>query len=314
LIGVSLALATLAKGLVPLALALPGAYFLRRYWRQWWWIAVGFIPVAVPWYAVMCIRFGKEFVQEFFVKHHLQRLYSASLQHVQPWYYYIPVLLAALFPWTPGLALLISRRQPWDPRRSFLLSTVIFGFVFFSISRNKLPGYLLPIIPVIFVLIAGYYEGRVVSRTSRALFLSCAALIAAVPLLTAVVANSLSAGRFAWSTAALSRTTLFYVAAPVVVVFLARRSFIGPLLVLCLVVSGLYLKAVLYPILDRDASARSLWRSLGHDPRGICDAGTRRDWIYGLSFYAGHAIPGCEPDDPRLHIHSWGHDRPVVTN
>jgi hypothetical protein len=107
---------------------------------------------------------------------------------------------------------------------------------------------------------------------------------------------------------------MFYVGAPFAVVLLARRSFIGPLLVLCLVASGLYLKAALYPALDRNASARALWQLLAKDPRGVCDAGTRRDWVYGLNFYAGHAMSGCLPGDRRLHLRSFGHDRPILTN
>ena len=31
----------------------------------------------------------------------MERLYSSSIQHVEPFYFYIPVLLAGLFPWSP---------------------------------------------------------------------------------------------------------------------------------------------------------------------------------------------------------------------
>jgi 4-amino-4-deoxy-L-arabinose transferase-like glycosyltransferase len=261
----------------------------------------------------MWLRFGQPFLQEFFIRHHFERLYSPSLQHVQPWYYYLPVLLAALFPWTPALALLIRHKKRWDERRLFLAATVLFGFVLFSASLNKLPGYILPIVPALLILIAAEFEEQFVSRRHRAFFLACAVLIGVVPLLAPTIAASLSIGRFAWSLPALSRTTAFYIALPVVVVLLARRSYIGPLLVLCVLASGIYLKAALYPALDRNASARELWRSLQSQPRGFCDAGMRREWVYGLSFYAGHAIPVCQPNDRRLHLHSPGHGRPVTT-
>ena len=36
LIGVAIGLGALAKGLVPIALAVPFAWFLRRHWQHWW--------------------------------------------------------------------------------------------------------------------------------------------------------------------------------------------------------------------------------------------------------------------------------------
>jgi 4-amino-4-deoxy-L-arabinose transferase-like glycosyltransferase len=311
-IGVSLALATLAKGLVPLALFLPALYFLRKHWRGWWLIAAGFLPVALPWYLAMYARFGWSFVNEFFIRHHLQRLYSTSLQHVQPWYYYIPVVVAALFPWTPGLLLLKKPYLALDKRRQLLLTTVIFGLVLFSISLNKLPGYILPILPSLFILIGSCFERRPVSRIPASLLLPSAALIAGIPLLLPLVAASLSAGRFTPATAAVSKTAIFYICLPFAIVALARRSFRAPLLVLSLVAMGLFAKAKLDPILEQTASARSVWRSI---PAGqsICDAGTRRDWIYGLSFYSEAAIPGCRPGDGKLRISSSGHGHPVLS-
>jgi 4-amino-4-deoxy-L-arabinose transferase-like glycosyltransferase len=97
------------------------------------------------------------FVREFFFKHHFERMYSGSLQHVQPWYYYVLVMLGALFPWTPLFLLFARRRGCWDGRRSFLLATVLFGFLFFSVIVNKLPGYLLPLLPALFVLLGAEF-------------------------------------------------------------------------------------------------------------------------------------------------------------
>ncbi len=45
-IGICLGLAVLAKGLVPLALAVPGFWFLRHRWRAWWIAAVSCLTVA----------------------------------------------------------------------------------------------------------------------------------------------------------------------------------------------------------------------------------------------------------------------------
>src|SRR5581483_12519379 len=102
---ICLGLGTLAKGLVPLALAIPLFWFLRPFWRKWWLSFVAGAIVALPWYEAVYSRNGYPFIQDFFLKQQFERLYSASLQHVQPWYFYFSVLLAGMFPWTPALDL-----------------------------------------------------------------------------------------------------------------------------------------------------------------------------------------------------------------
>ncbi|MGH9694296.1 MAG: ArnT family glycosyltransferase, partial [Bryobacteraceae bacterium] len=73
-IGVCLGLAMLAKGLVPLALALPAVWFLRRHWKYWWLPVLSCIVVAGPWYVAMYLRHGAPFLEELFIKQHFARL------------------------------------------------------------------------------------------------------------------------------------------------------------------------------------------------------------------------------------------------
>jgi 4-amino-4-deoxy-L-arabinose transferase-like glycosyltransferase len=295
-IGVCLGLAMLAKGLVPLALALPGVWFLRRYLKKFWLPMLSCAVVAGPWYIAMYERHGAAFVEELFVKQHFARLYSASLQHVQPWYYYLPVLLGGLFPWTPLLALPLLRREPWDARRRFLLTTVLFGIVLFSVSTNKLPGYLLPLIPALFALVGCVFEHKEISELGRGWLAPCAVLIAAIPLLAQALPGMLESWRitaFQWP--ALPATTAFYVAVPLAALLLGRRSWVALLLVLCVAGEGIYLKAVAYPALDKYVSARGLWRELQHEETPLCDGGVDRTWLYGLNFYRGEALPECDP-------------------
>ena len=96
--GACLGIAVIAKGLVPLVLILPAFWFLRHYWRRWWLAISACLIMASPWYVLMYQLNGRAFVNDFLLKQHLQRFYSKSLEHVQPWYFYIPVLLGILFP------------------------------------------------------------------------------------------------------------------------------------------------------------------------------------------------------------------------
>ena len=311
-IGGCLGFATLAKGLVPIALALPFLWFLRRYWRNWWAGFVSLGVVALPWYLAVYIRNGTPFLDEFFLKHHFQRLYSAALLHVQPWWYYFPVLLVALFPWTPLLALL-GRGIDWDERRRFLATVVLFGFLLFSVSLNKLPGYLLPLIPSVFILIGSRLERTPLAHLSRLWLLPCALLIATIPLLARMLPVALITGRFSLFAAVnVSRVEMFYVAAPVLVVLLARRAWVGMLLVLCVAACGVYLKTVAFPVLDHRVSAR--WYSMQiADLHGtFCDGGMNRDWIFGISFYRGAALKPCGTGKFDFAIHSQGRAMPGI--
>jgi hypothetical protein len=294
LIGVCLGLATLAKGLVPLALCLPFLWFLRRFWRRWWLAFLSCAIVAGPWYLAVYAANGNQFIEDFFWKHHVQRLYSASLQHVQPWYYYFPVLLGGLFPWTPLIGLFASSRARWDARRRFLANVFCFGFLLFSLSLNKLPGYLLPLFPAMFVLLALQFERKTAARSYRWWLFPCAVLISLIPMLAQLLPEWLSAGRLSLlPLGSATRPDLFYLIVSITVVFVARRSWAVLLLILCITWGGIYLKHIAYPVLDRKVSARGLWRDIKALPGTVCDVGLDREWQYGLAFYRGSPVPHC---------------------
>ena len=232
---------------------------------------------------------------------------------MQPWYYYFPVILAALFPWTPLLGLLGSRKIQWDPRRQFLAAICVFGFVVFSVSLNKLPGYVLPLVPSLFVLIGGVFESTPIPRLSRWWLFPCALLVSTIPLLAHVLPESLISGRLSLSAAgSITRVEFFYIAAPILVVFLARRGWAGLLLALCVVSSGIYIKTVAFPKLDREFSARQYAAEI-KDLRGtMCDGGMNRDWIFGISFYRNAHLEPCTTGKFDFAIRSPAHGMPFV--
>jgi 4-amino-4-deoxy-L-arabinose transferase-like glycosyltransferase len=313
LIGVCFGLGMLAKGLVPLALALPFLWFLRRFWRRWWVAFLSCAIIAGPWYAAVYVYNGNRFLEDFFWKHHIQRLYSASLHHLQPWYFYFPVLLAGVFPWTPLIGLL-AYPQVWrDQRSRFLACVFCFGFLLFSISLNKLPGYLLPLLPALFVLVGLQFEKVAALRVHRLWLLPCALLISAIPMLARALPQWLSVLRFSsLPVSNFKGAGLFYMAVPVAAVFLARRLWAVVLLVLCVCCEGIYLKETAYPVLDREVSARGLWREIKGLPGTVCDAGVNREWRYGLAFYRGSPLPFCQPGKFDFALRPLPHGSPVT--
>ncbi|MGN6594050.1 MAG: glycosyltransferase family 39 protein, partial [Terriglobales bacterium] len=172
---VGLALATLAKGPVAVVLAgLTVAAFCATQ-RQWVWarkiwrpaaIAIYFV-IAAPWFIAVQMA-NHQFLREFFLQQNLERFASNRFEHPQPLWYYLPVLLLAVFPWSGWLGLPLGQaarrlrargwRRAWDgrdaPLHFWLLLWMLAPVVFFSISQSKLPGYILPAIPAAIALIA----------------------------------------------------------------------------------------------------------------------------------------------------------------
>jgi 4-amino-4-deoxy-L-arabinose transferase-like glycosyltransferase len=211
------ALATLVKGPVGFLLPLLGLLAYARIRR----VAGGkrffsrrnlllfFVPV-LAWFVALSIAMP-DFPYYGLVKETLTRFTSsAEFRRGAPVYYYIPVIAAVFFPWSILLPELIYRG--WR-QRSRALSTdamlAIFAIVvvlFFSISRSKLPGYVLPVIVVLGVLTARMFDSAISdpAGTSAALIRRGTLFLAAA---CGVAAGLLAANQLGL----LSMQTLFHI-------------------------------------------------------------------------------------------------------
>jgi len=166
---VFLGLAILAKGPVALILAAGiGLSFWLLHERggvlRRWHVAAGIIvaaAVSIPWFWLAFRENGFAFISTFFINHNLARYVTDIHHHSQPFYYYLPVLLALVFPWSGWLAVLVSksplkalrRYREWDPLTVFLALWFLVPVVFFSLSDSKLAGYILPSLPPLALLL-----------------------------------------------------------------------------------------------------------------------------------------------------------------
>jgi len=291
LAGVLLGVAVLAKGFVPLLLFAP-VWLMARGKRLT--IAASAVLIATPWYALCLMRNGSAFWNEFFWKHHVERLISAdALQHGQPFWYYSLVLLTGLFPWTP-LALLAARAKTYeDVRVRFLSLWFVAAFVFFSVVPNKLPLYLLPLMPALAIVLAVAWD----QAPGKEWWLAASMLILVLlPSIGEVLPDAflLGATKAHWTFSA-SGLPLGLVA--VCVWLLARQERLLEAMFISAVAVALgagYFKLKAFPLLDQRDSVRSFWRS--HQPQianACVDASVSRAWTYGLEYYSGVALPEC---------------------
>lgn len=119
-----------------------------------------FCATALPWY-VRCARRNPDFLRVFIVEHNFKRFLTPEFQHVQPFWFYLPVILIALLPWTAlflwsgvhGIARVV-RTHAAQNSKWFLTCWAGFCLLFFSLSRSKLPGYILPALPALVLIFA----------------------------------------------------------------------------------------------------------------------------------------------------------------
>lgn len=162
-----LALAILTKGVVALAIA-GGVVGIYMVWQRDWavWRTLQLLPglglmllITVPWF-VLVTRANDDFLQFFFIHEHLLRYTTLEARRVEPWWYFIAILLAGVLPWlwqmmtalADGWRTTVVQGQ-FDVRR-LLWAWCIFVLVFFSLSGSKLAPYILPMLPPLALLTA----------------------------------------------------------------------------------------------------------------------------------------------------------------
>ena len=164
-------LSLLAKGLVGIVIpfGVVGLYYvLRRRWPQrsvWlsltWGLPLALLVAAI-WYGPVIARNGWTFIDEFFVQHHFARFVSNKYHHPQPIYFYPIIILMLALPWTVHLIVALVKARQWEWRgadglsivRVFSMAWLLLPIVFFSFSGSKLPGYILPALPAVALLVA----------------------------------------------------------------------------------------------------------------------------------------------------------------
>jgi 4-amino-4-deoxy-L-arabinose transferase-like glycosyltransferase len=336
--------ATLAKG--PVAPVMAGCIIfsfaaLRKEWsllRRTVWIpgVILYFAMVLPWYIAVQRR-NPDFLRIFFLEHNLERFATNRYMHEQPFWYYLPILLLALMPWSVIAlrALVGAVRQSiaeWRARLAkhhyightrwgdafpeFLVLWTLFPILIFSLSRSKLPGYILPSIPPLTIL-TGDYINRIRHKGLNVWLLVLHAVLSAVTIMLVLLLpwHIVHPGMWPPASILVPAVSSGVAAALLILVVVGRfgvkhlrAATMVPLVVMLLFIFGVGpffgLPAISATkknirLLDAAYSARPLAAIISQIARPnevVAVYRVRRDVEYGLSFYRNHQVENYDQD------------------
>jgi 4-amino-4-deoxy-L-arabinose transferase-like glycosyltransferase len=320
--GVFLGLATLAKG--PAALILSsGAILLWAAFTKRWPDAlrclntvtiISFCVTALPWY-VLCALRNPDFFQVFIIEHNFNRFLTPQFQHTQPIWYYVPIFILAVFPWIffhalAKLQFLVDyfEKLPQTSSQAFLLAWAAFTFLFFTFSESKLPGYIMPAIPPMALLMANSAASTIgdPGRPLRWPVLGTGLTLLVFGIIVQRQSQRIPPLPCAGHVCGVAPICLSAIFFGILVCVLAARRSVRTSLFAALFASLLLVAEIerFLPELDTGISARYaartlkiVWPDLSVDNAAVWQID--RSIAYQLNFYAHKEIPEWKPGDPR---------------
>ncbi|MBU6958827.1 lipid IV(A) 4-amino-4-deoxy-L-arabinosyltransferase [Pseudomonas sp. CVAP len=177
LLGFACGMGFLTKGflawLLPVLIALPYMIWQKRFGELLRYGLVALVVaiiVSLPW--VLAINSHEpDFWRYFFWQEHIRRFAADDAQHTRPWWFFLPIMVVSSLPWA---ALLPSTLvQAWKNKTQnttgFLLLWMLLPLVFFSLSRGKLPTYIMPCLLPLALLMASTLIDLVSEARGRAI-------------------------------------------------------------------------------------------------------------------------------------------------
>ncbi|MEX2026419.1 MAG: glycosyltransferase family 39 protein [Pirellulaceae bacterium] len=155
-------------------LARISAHFIATAWSMRPLTALAVVAlVAGPWYLAVGYRTDWQFLEEFFIKHNVERATGAMEGHRGGIWFYPAMLLIGFFPWSSfaiplGLDTFATMKRPSRERTAqlFLLCWIGVWLGAFTIARTKLPSYATPCFPAIALLTGHFIERLLASNVA----------------------------------------------------------------------------------------------------------------------------------------------------
>jgi len=262
-----------------------------------------FLIVGLPWFALVQLR-NPQFFRVFLLEHNLARFGTNLFHHPEPFWYYLPVTLLGWVPWVvfvvAALVFAIGKVPDRDTGslNTFLLIWILVVVVFFSISKSKLPGYILPAVAPGILLLANYLEEKKFARIHFGLGVLQGFVVAGMVFAALALSTILQQHKIVWNHAAVFDLAIAAAAGTAAVLLIVKANWAGLHLAgiaPAIVVVALALRSGT-PVLDQALSARPVAQELARLSQEQLPvvALAPRELEYGLQFYRNQPITHFE--------------------
>ncbi|MDD5436584.1 MAG: glycosyltransferase family 39 protein, partial [Candidatus Omnitrophica bacterium] len=303
------AFSVLAKG--PVAIVLPVAIFLafafiagdpkalRRV--PLGWCILAFVIISGPWYYLAYKLHGKEFIDAFFGFQNVTRFMQSEHRIGSQFYYNIPILFGGFFPWSVflpfaswyGFKKIRSGTKAEKSGIIFLFIWFLAIFIFFSISRTKLPTYIFPSF-ISLALIVGLLWDDFLSSAGSNRFVALGVKISYYILAAVVAIGAIGVSAYIYFDMpelfkGVVVSSLFLVSGFIASTFAfikKRYSSAFLLIVASLAIFLLPLGLLVLPEVERLETSKEValkLRQMMKDPEPL---GAQSDYMAGVAFYA----------------------------
>ena len=291
---------------VPLMVAAPYALWRRASWAVWNPLGpLLMAAIIAPWVWFMEDRLPG-YLKYVAITETWQRVSSDELQRTQPWWYFLVIAGVGFLPWWP---LAFGRRRldgGIDARRVFCFLWLLVPLIFFSLSRSKLPQYILPLMPSVALLLASRWSpGSSLARRTTMISLAGWGLLGLA--MAAAGGGALEASRVpaelqnALPLSGFLMAGLFLVSIIGSIVALRRQN--GPGLVVALSLPLVALPVVLFPVISALAelrSERALVTMIQTELPSETEVLGLKSWRPSVSFYLRRPVPILSADGDEL--------------
>jgi 4-amino-4-deoxy-L-arabinose transferase-like glycosyltransferase len=152
--------------------------------------------IAAPWFLYMIYTYGQQYISVIWGEN-VKRFMGEHSKSSTLFYYFL-VLPWNFLPWFPFLIIAFASytkdfiRKNLDKKAVFIAVWFLIVFCFFSLSKGKLPPYILPLFPAASILVGRYFDEQIEKRNqSEKLILFLSLLIVIVIIIAFVFLSSI---------------------------------------------------------------------------------------------------------------------------
>jgi len=172
-------LATLVKG--PVGFLIPGLVLLvfyrvsgaRGVWKRFFapLNLLVFFGVTLPWFVGLSLQ-HPDFPHYGLIEESFHRFTTVQFHRTQPFYFYGLIVILLFLPWSFILpeAAVVAWKNQWfkSPADRLCLVWAVVVVIFFSLSKSKMPGYILSVTVASGILVARFFEQALARPEGRA--------------------------------------------------------------------------------------------------------------------------------------------------